>query len=271
MHRPTCYDCGIFIDGPLSSWFITTNKFQPLPRDYFCPKYFIWLPHLLCQGLRIPCPDCLTASRCTAKRGTQYLCAKRWPKSPHRIVDFEECIYIIGYRYVCLHAECQKTYLSWSPKVLSALPRSLFVHFTHHLTHRNGLTDRVVSLMRSCFQHGIGPGPFAKMIRTQHVRYHEQLHIQYLETVFILSQSAVRHFLTKFLPFGLFDDINGYGGFVPSPGYFRFYIRFIASHAAEMDQHMAMHSAEILQIDHSFKVFVFSYFFVCKSLTIMLL
>ncbi|KAG6877083.1 hypothetical protein C0992_010900, partial [Termitomyces sp. T32_za158] len=148
--QPTCYDRGMFMDEPPSSWFTTAKKVQPSPSDYF--------------GIK------------------------------------------------------------------------------------NGLTDQVVSFMRMCFQHGIGPNPFAEMIRTQHIRRHGQLHVQYLETILIRSQSTVGHFLSKFRPFGLFDDINGYAGFVPSPAYFRqFYVQFIASHAAEMDQHMAMLSAEVIR------------------------
>ncbi|KAG6848519.1 hypothetical protein H0H93_016335 [Arthromyces matolae] len=195
------------------------------------------------------------ASRAAVKGGTQYLSAKGWPEYPRRVVDLEECIFIVGYRYVCPNTECRKTFLSWSPALISALPRSLAVHFTHHLTHRSGLSDRVVSLMRSCFQRGVGPGPFAEMIQTQHIRHYEQLHLQYLETILIRSQSSSGHLLAKFPPFGLFDDVDGYAGFVPSPAYFRqFYVNYIASHASELDQHMAMLSATLIQVDHSFKV-----------------
>lgn len=101
------------------------------------------------------------------------------------------------------------------------------------------------------------------------MRHFEQLHLQYLETILIRAQSATGHFLSKFEPFGLFDNRNGYAGFTPSPTYFRnFYVRFISSHAPEIDQHMAMLSAEVLQIDHSYKVIlylinmIFEYLFV---------
>jgi hypothetical protein len=61
--------------------------------------------------------------------------------------------------------------------------------------------------------------------------------------------------LTLFEPFGLFNDRDGYAGFTPSAHYFReFYVHYISSHASAMDQHMAMLSASILQIDGSFKV-----------------
>ncbi|KAG6883939.1 hypothetical protein C0992_007401 [Termitomyces sp. T32_za158] len=259
-HCPTCYDWGTFVDGPSSACFLTTKKFQPLLNDFYCPKYFVWLPHLLC--LKIPCPAYLADSCKAVKGGIQYLNAKGWLKHPRRVVDVEECIFIIGYCYACPNPVCRKSYQSWSPELLLALPRLLSIHFTHHLTYRRGLTNRVVALMQSCFQHGIGPGPFLEMIRTQHLRQYEQLHMQYLETILICTQSATGHFLSKFEPFGLFNDQNGYAGFTPSLAYFRsFYVRFISLHAMEMDQHMAMLSAEVLQIDHSFKVI----FFLCYS------
>jgi hypothetical protein len=251
--RPTCYDRGTFNDSSSAAFFATARKFQPTPEEFYSPNYFVWLPHLLVS--KIPCPSCLAAKRNAEKGGVQYLHAKGWPNTPRRVVDLEECIYVIGYRYACPQTACRKSYLSWSPDFLSSLPRSVSLHFTHHLTYRSGLTDRVVSLMRASFQHGIGPGPFAEMIRTQHIRRYEQLHLHYLETVYIHLRSSTAHFLLNFKPFGLFDDRDGYAGFTPSPNYFwDFYVNFISSHAAEMDQHMAMLSAKVLQIDHSYKV-----------------
>jgi hypothetical protein len=216
----------------------------------------VWLPHLLVQ--RIPCPACLSSGHKTSNGDHVYLWLKGWPKAPRRIVDLDKCIYIIGYRYSCSHSDCNKTYQSWSPALRSVLPRSLSASFTHHLTYRSGLTDRVVALMRASFQHGIGPGPFSETIRTFHLRHYEQLQLQYLEMIFVRLQSATASMMAKFKPFGLFHDRDGYAGFTPSANYFRdFYVNYIASHASEIDQHMAMLSAKILIIDGSFKVSVF--------------
>ncbi|KAF8633831.1 hypothetical protein AX17_004351 [Amanita inopinata Kibby_2008] len=161
----------------------------------------------------------------------------------------------MGYRYSCGHSECKKTYLSWSPALISALPQSVQLQFPFHLTHRSGLSDQVVSMLRGDFLHGIGPVPFANTIRVNHIRRFEKLHLQYLEMIYERAQSGAAQFLPKFEPFGEFGDRDGYAGFVPSPQYFRnFYVRFILSHAQEMDQYTTMLSARLLQIDHSFKV-----------------
>jgi hypothetical protein len=93
------------------------------------------------------------------------------------------------------------------------------------------------------------------MIRTFHICKHEYLHQQYLEMVYIHLRLPAGHLLGKFQPFSLFNDQDGYAGFTPCANYFRqFYVKYIASHAAEMDQHMSMLSANVIQIDHSYKV-----------------
>ncbi|KAK0451981.1 uncharacterized protein EV420DRAFT_1645916 [Desarmillaria tabescens] len=61
--------------------------------------------------------------------------------------------------------------------------------------------------------------------------------------------------LVKHKPFRMWNDIQGYAGFVPSHNYFTgFYNMLIEKHARELDQHMAMLPAHILCIDHSHKV-----------------
>jgi hypothetical protein len=244
--RPTCYDRHTFIDGTPYHFFVADHKFQPSPEDFYRPRYFVWLPHLFAR--RIPCPACLKSNRRTSDNDTIYLRQKGWPASPRHVVDLHECIYIIGYRYSCGNKECLKTYQSWSTSLLAALPHSLSANFTFHLTYRSGLSDQVVALMQASFQHGIGPGPFSEMIRTFHICKHEYLHQQYPEMVYIRLRSPAGRLLGKFQPFSLFNDQDGYAGFTPCANYFRqFYVKYIASHAAEMDQHMSMLSANVIQ------------------------
>jgi hypothetical protein len=265
--RPTCYDRGTFIDRS-SPFFTTSTKLQVRPEHFYKPTYFVFIPHVVVG--RIPCPHCLNLRK-TAAGKTVHLTPNGWPKSPRRVVALDQCIYIIGHRYYCPHPECKSTYLSWSPSLLKALPRSFAMEFTHHLTFRSGLTDRVVALMRACFLQGIGPGPFANIIRTNHIRRYEQLHLQYLEMVYS-RQHLPLAFTGKYEPFSAFDDRDGYAGFSPSPRYFRdFYINYIASHSEEMDQYTALLSAKCLQIDHSFKVCfqIFNtFYFTCSQIRV---
>ncbi|OBZ79508.1 hypothetical protein A0H81_01196 [Grifola frondosa] len=251
--RPTCYDRGTFTEGPICAFFSVDRKFQPTPEDFYHPTYFVWLPHLLID--RIPCPACMSVSRLSKDGHPVYLRANGWPKSPRRVVDLERCLYLIGYRYYCPNSTCGKSYQSWSPALLASLPRAISLHFTHHLTYRNGVTDLVASLMRAAYLLGIGPVPFAQMIRSNHVRYYERLHLQYAEMVYARQKSSFAHLLAKFKPFGQFDDCNGYTGYSPSARYFRdLYVHLISSHAPEIDQYSSMLSAKLLQVDHTFKI-----------------
>ncbi|TCD61520.1 hypothetical protein EIP91_008291 [Steccherinum ochraceum] len=103
---------------------------------------------------------------------------------------------------------------------------------------------------------GVGPEPFADMIRTNHIRRYEKLHLLYLEFIYRKLHSPFSEKLSGFVPFPTFSDRTGYAGFTPSPNYFRdFYINMTRARATEMDQVTAMLvSARILCIDHSFKV-----------------
>ena len=250
---PTCYERNMFFDGAVSPFFRSHRKFQPTPEDFYLPCYFVWIPHLLAG--RIPCPSCCSAGRKSTKGTTIFLQARGWPKAPRRVVDLDRCIFVIGHRYACIHPDCKKTYQSWSPSLLSALPRSVSMHFTHHLTYRGGITDNLAALLRDCFLHCMGPDPFANMIRTHHIRRYELLKLQYLELIYARLRSSGQLLLANFQPFSSFDDRDGFAGFSPSANYFRtFYVKFITAHAPVMDQYMGMLPARVLEIDHSFKV-----------------
>jgi hypothetical protein len=253
---PSCYDHHTFMDGSPFPFFATQKKFALEPDDLYQPTYFIWLPHVLLERKTgIPCPNCLAAARVNDSGKPILLRAWGFPRTSRRVVDVDRCIQIVGYRYSCGHSECKKTYTSWSPALLSVLPRALSLQFPFHLTHRNGLSDQLVGMLRNSFHHGIGPVPFANAIRINHIRRYEHLHLQYLELIYARKQSAFAGFLPRFKPFGEFGNRDGYAGFIPSPRYFRnFYVRYISSHSHEMDQYTAMLSSELLQIDHSFKV-----------------
>jgi len=249
--KPSCYDKGTFMDSSSYPFFVAAKKFQLQPEHFYKPKYFVFIPHLL-AGRPIRCPHCLSRSEKGKNGQPVCLTPNGFPKAPRRVVDLDENIYIIGYRYKCQN--CRKTYQSWSPALLNVMPRTVAQQFTHHLTYRGGLTDRVVSLMRGCFLQGMGPNPFAQMIRTNHIRHYEQLHLQYLEFIYARHEAPL-HYTGQFKPFSSFNNREGYAGHTPSGHYFRnFYVKFMAFHAGKIDQYTAMLPANIIQIDHSFKV-----------------
>ena len=148
---------------------------------------------------------------CGVKVGPEHLAVWLILKNVYMLLGTDTCVGIV---------HVNRTYQSWSPALHAALPRSLAMEFTHHLTYHSGLTDQVVLLMRSSFCHSIGPGPFAELICTNHLRRQEQLHLQYLEMVYTHVQAPLARLLAKFEPFGDFDDRDGYAGFTPSANYF---------------------------------------------------
>ncbi|KAJ2970826.1 hypothetical protein NUW54_g12644 [Trametes sanguinea] len=178
-----------------------------------------------------------------------------FPSTPRRIIDINQNLYLVGYRYYCGHQDCGKIFASWSPAVLSALPPPLAAEFTFVLSRRNGITDQLAALLRSSFQRGLGPDPFAKMIRTFHIRRYEQLYSQYLELVKTRIPMVRTGFLSLHADFSDWEDLSGYAGFVPTQGYFRsIYNTLIEQHAQEFDQYSAMLPATIICADHSHKV-----------------
>ncbi|KAG1883234.1 hypothetical protein F4604DRAFT_1901637 [Suillus subluteus] len=173
---------------------------------------------------RIPCPNCKDANWQSKRGQPVMLCVLGWPQQPQRVVDLEHLVFIIRHQYYCGHEECKKTFQSWSSAILQAIPPLLAALFPFHLTYQSGLTDRL-------------------------------LHIQYLETVRQRMQASASGLLPPHQPFPRWNDPSGYAGYVPTHRFFRsFYNSLIERHAVEMDQHMAMQSAETLSHDHSFKV-----------------
>ncbi|KAF8999553.1 hypothetical protein BDZ89DRAFT_1147679 [Hymenopellis radicata] len=117
------------------------------PWLIYNPRFFYWDPLLLVD--RIACP-CITgashgqyrhATPCTG-RLTRYGYWKR----PRRIVDLEDCFWLIGVRYLC--NECNTTFQSWDQRVREKLPGHLAVEFPAHLTHRSGMSAAVFALLR---------------------------------------------------------------------------------------------------------------------------
>ncbi|TFY78505.1 hypothetical protein EWM64_g5507 [Hericium alpestre] len=231
---PACYQASTFWDTGKNLFFASLMQFQLNPRLFYCPHYFVWFPHLF---QRIPCPACLSVNRRMKKNcALAYLTPHTLPKRPRRVYDItDDHIYIIA--------------------VLNMLPPSLTAQFTFHLTHRSGLTDDLAALLCACFQRGMGPSPFADMIRTFHIWRYEQLLLQYLQMVHSWATAVESNLIARHMLFGDWDDPTTFGGSVPSANYFRmFYIHSLEKRAGVLDQVMAMLSAHYLCIDHSFKV-----------------
>ena len=251
---PTCYDRHTFYDGPENRFLAARASYDGSAAGIFHQhRYFVWLPHLLVQ--RIPCPACKQAQRQGAETPTVYLQKHSFVESPRRVVDIEENVFLIGYRYRCGHKACRKTYQSWSPSILAVLPGAVSDQFTFRLTRRAGLTDQLATLLRETSRGGTSPRVFTTLVQTFHYRRFDKLRCQFLEMVADHTVGTLGDCWTSKRPFGEFGDRGGFAGYVPSQGYFgRFYDMMVEAEAPELQQMISSRPANVLKHDHSFKV-----------------
>lgn len=231
-----------------STYFLLSNT-NVTPTDLFCPQFFVWDPQCLYKHLC--CPRCRTT---LYRHGVI--------SRPRRCVGINMPFWIIGYRYRCPQCKHPKTgkatvtWRSWDRRILNNLPPALAAEFPAVLTHRSGISKEVFSWMRSCIQNGMGVKQISDSLRVQHLLRYDELHLQYLDSLVARRGLAIWQG-NKFKSFLPFDDTSaeGYHGYVPSGQLLRnIYNHFIEAHRADITQHMAMLTADIIAIDHSHKV-----------------
>ncbi|KAJ7060520.1 hypothetical protein C8F01DRAFT_951498, partial [Mycena amicta] len=229
-----------------SRFFILTGNHQPTAEALYNPRIFYWDPdRLLPQG--VPCPNCgIKLKRHEYTR-------------PRRVVDFQNCFYLIGQRYLCPHCRNPKsqkktvTFNSWDSRIMEKLPRELRDEFPAYLSHRGAIAKPVFEIMRTSFQYGLGSKQFSNSLQVLHRLYFDQIHCQYLDGA--LSWIKTHGQRELFTAFSSFDDSNGYGGFTPSSQWLgMMYNHYIEEHRVAMDQQAAMKSLRVGQMDHSYKV-----------------
>ena len=242
---------GTFWLSRQANFFIIHGSSKPRPSQLYAPRFFYWDPEHLIQGSLL-CPKC-----CSPLQRLQFT-------RPRRVVDLEDCYYIIGQRHRCPKCKNPRsgkhtvTYNSWDPRIHSMLPHELQAEFPAILSHRSAISADVFALMRSCFNYGVGSKQFSHILLGLHHRRFSHIHVQYLDGV--LSRSCRTDLddgpQATYEAFSQFADTDGYAGFVPSSSWLcMMYDSFIEKHGPEIDQKTAMLSGDIIAIDHSHKVF----------------
>ncbi|KAJ6448574.1 hypothetical protein C8R45DRAFT_1132891 [Mycena sanguinolenta] len=226
-------------------WF-SLGGLNVKPTDLFLPDFFLWDPlDLVGSNLGVRCPDC----------NNHHLTRNGVVKRPRRVVDIDNCFWIIGWTYACKKRDsgCGARFRSWDQRILERLPLQLAAEFPAHLTWRSGLSTRAFGVVRSCFQHGMGAEEVADLFRMQHLRRYDEIRLQYLRTK-VTQMKLPGKTYEPFLPF---EDrsVSGFHGFTPSGQWLRdIYDGFIESYRDVLNQHTAMQSARICAIDHSHKL-----------------
>jgi len=156
-----------------------------------------------------------------------------------------------------------KTYTSHDECIIKNLPKCLSEEFPAILSHRSGISRRLLNLMRSCFHSGMGPGPFARMLREHHDLRHDRLELQYLLTRREKNQEARNQGdITRYLAARNSDDVvnavfpnKGRLDSVPTTKYLtKLYNKFVESHIEKHYHHTSTLPATIVNVDHSHKV-----------------
>jgi hypothetical protein len=229
-----------------AKWFQMRNAKVLRPEILYDFELFYWDPQLL---VMISCPLCKKAT--LTRHGIQ--------KRPRRCVGLEKSFWMIGARYKC--PDCVSatgkhtvTFMSWDSRIIASLPQSLAAEFPVVLTHRSALSSPILALEHCLFQKGIGSKQFTEIIKSLHLHYFDQLHLQYLQMIQDNREQVIwKNF--RFEPFSEFTDSKGYAGFIPSSVWFRdLYDQFIESHLPRINQYSAMLTARVCAIDHSHKI-----------------
>jgi hypothetical protein len=114
---PMCYEHHTFYEGPENPFLIARSTFQLSVGIFHQPWFFIWLPHVLVD--RIPCPACRVAGCQPVKSACVYLQKHGFARSPHRVVDTDQNIYV----------SCGLSVPLWPQRLSEELPKLEACHF----------------------------------------------------------------------------------------------------------------------------------------------
>jgi hypothetical protein len=243
--------------APSSFWIhppepaITLSHHRFDPPALYQPRIFLWLPHFFVKTLS--CPQC---GKPLEKNGAL---------RPRRIIDVKDSFYIVAWAYYCRQG-CRSHFHGWSWHILDTLPAYLRLAFPATLSHRGGLSKNVITQLRVCNQHKMGPSGVRSLLYETHTLHFSVLKAQYCEAIFELvrgrqlqtgeTQSTLHSYLSEKYPsFGNFSDPQQYAAVVPSTHYLADMMnKAIELDEAEANQHTACLGPDQLAMDDSHKV-----------------
>ena len=235
----------IFDNGTL--WFTAKNvlllseREKLNPESYVIPRLFVWVPRLL--GAKIKCPFC---------RSEDTTC-KGWGDNPiaRRVVDLHDCYFVMSRRQRCNN--CSKSFFGHDSRVLDDLPDYISSQCPAFLTSRSGIDKKLLCLLRTCISESMGPEPFQRMLRENHIRKYMELKTCFMSSVW--EKKKAGSVIVSRDKFPAFWDPEGYGGFVPSSRYLvDVYVKFVFQHENELLGQVAKAPGSILSLDFSHKV-----------------
>ncbi|KAK4700875.1 hypothetical protein P7C70_g5366, partial [Phenoliferia sp. Uapishka_3] len=142
----------LWLVPPDPTFALASHSF--IRKNSLLPRVFLWLPRFLVNFLA--CPRC---GRALDKNGLI---------PPRRITDVEDNFYIVTWQYYCRHDGCKKTYRGWSPSLLDSLPGTIRLAFPAVLSRKRGLSLNVMTQLRVCNQHKMGPAGVRSLLVEAH-------------------------------------------------------------------------------------------------------
>lgn len=217
----------------------------PTYNKYIMPRVFFWCPQWL-PGGQIKCFKC--KSECEGDG---------WQKSPlgRRVVDMNDCYYIVTSRYLCKNQKCATKFNGNHPMLLESLPYHIRNQFPAHLTKRSAIDLKVLEILRTTVTESFGMSQFRRMLIENHARKYTELRLQYLSRYVILKTNSGALGFNSITIAHFPEYRAGYGGFVPTTKYLTScYVTLILKYEKSLAAQIAKVSGVILSFDHTYTV-----------------
>lgn len=205
------------------NWIMPPNPDTALENAFFngkwiCPKHFyyprIYVFDYMASRPYSQLPNCHICDQPVSFRG--------WNHNFRRVVDVEDCFFLISRRLYC--AKCDKQFSSIHPDYFQKYPIDVQLTFPAVLSHRSALASYLVNSFNTWIDCSLGPAPIAAKIREDHVRMYDTKQIRYYAKVksllcrVVSSPRFVQYQQQLLCPreyipvFSLFENKSGYAG-----------------------------------------------------------
>lgn len=174
-------------------------------------------------------------------------------------VTFSSCFYLMTMNYRCTRIECRKTFSGCDQGIVKQLNPDHQSAFPAILTHKSGVSKDFSNIMRSSFQHGVGPHRLSKITRILYTHRFDERQFVYYSGINDFKPNVASQLLNGAESqasdqFSDFSDKMKYNGYAPSSNYLSYvYSSLVAEYRLFTDQHTSQLGSIILKLDHSFK------------------
>ena len=238
---------------------------------------FVWLPELRWgKEAMPPCPHC-RVSNFVSPHGF------RDNNDARRVCNMKNHYFVVSRRYIChtcesvalakkasyvalaehaglrvkpcadIEEKTQYTFMGWDSISMSMLPFGYGSHYPAFHSHRSGVDNSILNLMRPLFNKGLRPDALSHILLELHTKEYTD---KFIEREFLIKRdsrllSTVAKERGQFSSFG---DKDKYAGLVPTGEYLAdVYLKYGDSIKVHLDNDVKKRGAEVLSWDASYK------------------